>query len=56
MVKKLILSPETDEGYKSYLQVWEKNKHFPGISSKMTYDEFVSYRKKFIKRIKGMKK
>ena len=56
MAKKLIFSPETDEGYKAYLQVWEKNKHLSGISSKMTYDEFVSYRKKFIKKIKGMKK
>ena len=56
MAKKVIFSPETDEGWKSYEQVWEKTKHLSGISSKMTYDEFVSYRKKFIKKIKGMKK
>lgn len=56
MAKKVILTQETDEGYKSYLEVWEKNKHFPGISSMMTYDEFVLHRKKFIKKIKAMKK
>ena len=56
MVKKLIFSQETDNGWKSYEQVWNKTKHFPGISSMMTYDEFVLHRKKFIKKIKAMKK
>lgn len=56
MAKKVILTQETDNGWKSYEEVWEKTKHLSGISSKMTYDEFVSYRKKFIKKIKGMKK
>ena len=56
MAKKVILTQETDNGWKSYEEVWEKTKHLSGISSKMTYDEFVSYRKKFIKKIKAMKK
>ncbi len=49
--KKVVLTEETDEGYKSYVEVWEKAKHHTGISPKMTHDEFVKYRKKFIKNL-----
>jgi hypothetical protein len=48
---KCLLTEETDEGYKSYVEVWEKAKHHSGISAMMTYNEFVMYRKKFIKNL-----
>jgi hypothetical protein len=48
---KSLLTQENDEGYKSYVEVWEKAKHHTGISPMMTYDEFVKYRKKFIKNL-----